>query len=162
MILAALGNLPKERDWNFWKLRIWFPPRRRSVSVWAASETSSTANCMGGRRTWRGRWCFRKAETAAPSIATVRSLAGRLGFVRHSPMDLQKEFLSRNGLLGVLAFYGLFRFLVEFVREPDAQLGLDLGPFTRGQELTFPMLLLGAVMMIIYARRRPQASASEA
>jgi phosphatidylglycerol:prolipoprotein diacylglycerol transferase len=43
---------------------------------------------------------------------------------------------------------------VEFVREPDAQIGLDLGPFTRGQELTFPMLAIGTVMMIIYARRR--------
>ena len=52
-----------------------------------------------------------------------------------------------------MAFYGLFRFLVEFVREPDAQIGFDLGPFTRGQELTFPMLLIGAAMMVIYARR---------
>jgi len=55
----------------------------------------------------------------------------------------------------LLAFYGLFRFLIEFVREPDAQIGLDLGPFTRGQELTLPMLIIGAAMMIIYARRRP-------
>src|SRR5262249_33473829 len=46
--------------------------------------------------------------------------------------------------------------LVEFVREPDVQIGLDLGPFTRGQELTFPMLVIGTAMMIIYARRRPQ------
>ena len=57
---------------------------------------------------------------------------------------------------GLVGFYGLFRFLVEFVREPDAQIGLDLGPFTRGQLLTFPMLLLGFAMMAIYARRSPQ------
>jgi prolipoprotein diacylglyceryltransferase len=42
------------------------------------------------------------------------------------------------------------------VREPDVQIGLDLGPFTRGQELTFPMLVIGTAMMIIYARRRSQ------
>jgi phosphatidylglycerol:prolipoprotein diacylglycerol transferase len=57
----------------------------------------------------------------------------------------------------LVGFYGLFRFMVEFVREPDAQIGLDLGPFTRGQVLTFPMLVLGMTMMFIYARRHPQA-----
>ena len=59
----------------------------------------------------------------------------------------------------LIGFYGLFRFLVEFVREPDAQIGLDLGPFTRGQLLSFPMLVIGITMMIIYARRSPQAKA---
>src|SRR5437867_6178542 len=59
----------------------------------------------------------------------------------------------------LVASYGLFRFLVEFVREPDAQIGLDLGPFTRGQLLSFPMLLIGAVMMITYARRDRPAKA---
>jgi phosphatidylglycerol:prolipoprotein diacylglycerol transferase len=40
--------------------------------------------------------------------------------------------------------YGLARFLVEFVREPDAQLGLmDIG-LSRGQLLTFPMFLFAA------------------
>jgi phosphatidylglycerol:prolipoprotein diacylglycerol transferase len=53
-----------------------------------------------------------------------------------------------------VGFYGLFRFLVEFVREPDAHIGLDLGPFTRGQLLTFPMLVVGFAMAITYARRR--------
>jgi phosphatidylglycerol:prolipoprotein diacylglycerol transferase len=55
----------------------------------------------------------------------------------------------------LVGFYGLFRFLVEFVREPDAQIGLDLGMFTRGQLLTFPMLVVGITMMLIYARRNP-------
>jgi phosphatidylglycerol:prolipoprotein diacylglycerol transferase len=65
----------------------------------------------------------------------------------------RKNFHSGTVFWALLAFYGLFRFLIEFVREPDAQIGFDLGPFTRGQELTFPMLLIGAAMMIIYARR---------
>jgi phosphatidylglycerol---prolipoprotein diacylglyceryl transferase len=67
----------------------------------------------------------------------------------------RKNFYRGTVFWALLAFYGLFRFLVEFVREPDVQIGLDLGPFTRGQELTFPMLVIGTVMMIIYARRRP-------
>jgi len=41
--------------------------------------------------------------------------------------------------------YGIFRFAVEFVREPDAQLGyLALGWVTMGQVLSLPMVLLGA------------------
>lgn len=43
-----------------------------------------------------------------------------------------------------LAFYGLFRFIVEFVREPDAQLGyLAFGWLTMGQVLSTPMILGG-------------------
>jgi phosphatidylglycerol:prolipoprotein diacylglycerol transferase len=69
----------------------------------------------------------------------------------------RKNYYPGTVFWALLAFYGLFRFLVEFVREPDAQIGFDLGPFTRGQELTAPMLVLGTVMMIICARRnRPE------
>ena len=53
---------------------------------------------------------------------------------------------------GLIGFYGVFRFLLEFVREPDAHIGLDLPPFTRGQLLTLPMLA-GLAMMVIFARR---------
>jgi phosphatidylglycerol:prolipoprotein diacylglycerol transferase len=43
-----------------------------------------------------------------------------------------------------LAGYGLARFAVEFVREPDAQLGyLAFGWLTMGQVLSTPMILLG-------------------
>ncbi|MFQ5950428.1 MAG: prolipoprotein diacylglyceryl transferase [Nitrospiria bacterium] len=62
-------------------------------------------------------------------------------------------FLSgRNVARGVLfwsliLFYGLFRFLAEFVREPDPHLGLLLGPFSMGQLLSFPMFALGLVMV---------------
>lgn len=69
----------------------------------------------------------------------------------------RKRFYRGTVFWGLVGFYGLFRFLVEFVREPDSQLGFDLGPFTRGQELTFPMLVIGLSMMIVYARRpRPE------
>ena len=42
--------------------------------------------------------------------------------------------------------YGCFRFLVEFVREPDAQLGyLAFGWLTMGQVLSLPLILLGGI-----------------
>lgn len=45
-----------------------------------------------------------------------------------------------------LMCYGLFRILVEFARQPDAQLGFVLGPFTMGQLLSVPMILAGAAI----------------
>jgi len=50
-----------------------------------------------------------------------------------------------------MIFYGIFRFLVEFVREPDAHIGfIAWGWLTKGQLLSFPMILIG-VGFIIYA-----------
>ena len=52
-----------------------------------------------------------------------------------------------------LILYGSFRFLVEFVREPDPQLGyLWDGWLTMGQVLSAPMILIG-VGLLIYAYR---------
>jgi len=51
----------------------------------------------------------------------------------------------RGRVMGMfLALYGLFRFLVEFIREPDPQLGyLAFGWVTMGQVLSLPMILVG-------------------
>jgi phosphatidylglycerol:prolipoprotein diacylglycerol transferase len=46
-----------------------------------------------------------------------------------------------------LVGYALSRFLVEFVREPDPQLGYLLGGFTMGQLLSLPMLALGLLLL---------------
>lgn len=53
--------------------------------------------------------------------------------------------------------YGLFRFFVEFFREPDKYWGNNgfiLGPFTMGQILSFPMFLLGIVMIYLLQTRK--------
>lgn len=53
-----------------------------------------------------------------------------------------------------LAFYGLFRFVIEFVREPDAHLGfIAWGWLTMGQLLSLPMIALG-IAMVVYAYKR--------
>jgi phosphatidylglycerol:prolipoprotein diacylglycerol transferase len=56
-----------------------------------------------------------------------------------------------------LLLYGIFRFLVEFVRMPDAHLGtLALGWVTMGQVLSLPMALAGVVLLVLaYRARRP-------
>jgi phosphatidylglycerol:prolipoprotein diacylglycerol transferase len=47
-----------------------------------------------------------------------------------------------------LIFYGLFRFIIEFVRVPDVQLGyLAFGWLTMGQILSLPMIILGVYLL---------------
>jgi phosphatidylglycerol---prolipoprotein diacylglyceryl transferase len=46
-----------------------------------------------------------------------------------------------------IAMYGMFRFFVEFFREPDVQLGFILGGFSMGQLLSLPMALCGMFMI---------------
>ena len=68
--------------------------------------------------------------------------------------------LERPGLLsGVfLIGYGLSRFLVEFFREPDAQLGYLIGgTVTMGQILSLPMIALGLFLVF---RARPVSAAA--
>ena len=54
--------------------------------------------------------------------------------------------------------YGIFRFIVEFVRVPDAQLGyLAFDWLTMGQVLCVPMIL-GGIGLIIFAYKRQEAA----
>lgn len=54
-----------------------------------------------------------------------------------------------------LVSYGVFRSLIELVREPDAHLGyLAFGWVTTGHVLSFPMIVAG-VSLMIWAYRRP-------
>ena len=58
-----------------------------------------------------------------------------------------------SGLFALL--YGVFRFIVEFVREPDAHLGyLAFGWLTMGQVLSLPLIALG-LFWLWYSRRTP-------
>lgn len=63
-----------------------------------------------------------------------------------------------------LLMYGCFRFGVEFVREPDPQLGYLLGEWlTMGQVLSIPLLIVGiAVLVYTFKTRKPQQGLEEA
>ena len=54
---------------------------------------------------------------------------------------------------GFFLGYGIFRFLVEFVREPDAHLGYLWGGATMGQLLSLPMILFGVIGLVSAYRR---------
>jgi len=61
----------------------------------------------------------------------------------------------RPGLLGGLfvLLYGLFRFAIETVREPDLQLGTLAFGLTMGQTLTLPMIAVGLYLLLTLGRR---------
>lgn len=53
-------------------------------------------------------------------------------------------------------FYGIFRFFVEFFREPDAQIGfIAFGWMSKGQLLCIPMILVG-IALLVYAYMDPK------
>ncbi len=55
-----------------------------------------------------------------------------------------------------ILFYGIFRFGIEFVREPDAQLTrfAEVTGLHMGQWLTIPMILGGLYLMVTAKKRR--------
>ena len=54
-----------------------------------------------------------------------------------------------------LLMYGVFRSLVEFVRQPDAHLGyLAADWLTMGQVLSVPMIIAGAILLFLAFQRR--------
>jgi len=61
----------------------------------------------------------------------------------------------RPGLLSgaFLVGYGVVRFLIEFTRQPDVQLGYILGPFSMGQLLCTIMIVAGSIILAIVYRR---------
>jgi len=66
--------------------------------------------------------------------------------------------LAPSGLF--LLMYGVARFIVEFVRIPDEQIGyLAGGWLTMGQVLSMPMILVGVALMVwAYRRRAPSGN----
>ena len=48
---------------------------------------------------------------------------------------------------------GLSRIVVEFFREPDAQLGYLWGGLTMGMLLSIPMLIVGLILIVLAIRR---------
>jgi len=88
------------------------------------------------------------------------------GIARH-PSQLYEAFLEgivlfailwafsskpkhRGSVTGLfLLLYGMFRFLVEFFRQPDIQLGfIGMDWITMGQILSLPMIVIGAWLLI--------------
>ncbi len=57
-----------------------------------------------------------------------------------------------------LLFYGLFRFLVEFIRLPDDGIYFAFGWLTKGQALSLPMVLAGVLLLWFAYHKRAGSS----
>ena len=70
--------------------------------------------------------------------------------------NIKMKNLSNHGFIsGVfLTMYALFRFLIEFLREPDIQLGLFLNIISMGQILSIPILTFGIILIYYNGYRR--------
>ena len=67
---------------------------------------------------------------------------------------LARKDRPRGELTGwVLTLYAVFRIAVEFVREPDVQIGFLFGGVTMGQLLSIPVLIAG-VWLLVRSRGR--------
>lgn len=77
---------------------------------------------------------FWKASCCSPSSGSI--------------LVQQRPLMATSGVF--LIVYGIGRIAVEFVREPDANIGyLAWGWLTMGQVLSVPMVALGVFLMIV-------------
>ena len=108
-------------------------------------------------------------EAGGRTLEQLRALAlaGQLDAEARHPSQLYQFFLEGIVLFTVLwlisarprrryavsgwfaLLYGVFRFAVEFVREPDAQLGyVAFGWMTMGQVLSLPLIAVGLALLL--------------
>ncbi|MGA7994986.1 MAG: prolipoprotein diacylglyceryl transferase [Bradyrhizobium sp.] len=84
--------------------------------------------------------------------------AGLEGIVLFTILAVMIRFgaLKRPGLIlgSFISLYGLARIAGEFFREPDPQLGFLWGGLTMGMLLSVPMVIAGAVIIVLAWRRK--------
>lgn len=92
------------------------------------------------------------SEARHPSQLYEAALEGILLFIILWIYSSSKRVRGRVSGLFALC-YGIFRFLVEFVRQPDAHLGyIAFGWLTMGQLLCIPLLIVG--LFLLYRKER--------
>ncbi len=90
-----------------------------------------------------------------PSQLYEALLEGVVLFVVLFLLSRRRPARPQGTFLGIfLLGYGVFRFLIEFVRVPDAQLGYLFGTVTMGQLLSLPLVVAGIVVLVVASRRR--------
>jgi phosphatidylglycerol:prolipoprotein diacylglycerol transferase len=91
-----------------------------------------------------------------PSQLYEAALEGVVLFILLRVLTHRFGSLRQPGLTGgaFIAGYGAARIVVEFVREPDPQLGAILGFLTMGMMLSIPMVLIGIAAILLVRRRR--------
>lgn len=98
-------------------------------------------------------------EPRHPSQLYEATLEGLVLFCVLFAMSLKKPPFPQGTYIGAFFLgYGVFRFLVEFIRQPDLQIGYLFGDwFTMGQLLSLPLVIAGIFLLLYaYVKKRPQ------
>jgi phosphatidylglycerol:prolipoprotein diacylglycerol transferase len=99
-----------------------------------------------GREALKFGVIFHDGMVRHPSQLYEALLEGLLLFVIMN-QSFKGCFQTRGKLTGIfLLFYGLFRILCEFFREPDSQIGYILN-FTMGQILSVPLIIVSIYLL---------------
>lgn len=94
-------------------------------------------------------------EPRHPSQLYEAGMEGLVLFILLFLLATRTRLLERPGAIAgcFLLGYGVFRFLIEFCREPDVQVGTFYDGATMGQLLCLPMIALG-ITLLLRAKRR--------
>ncbi len=95
-------------------------------------------------------------EPRHPSQLYEAGLEGLVLFIILSVLFHVRSVREKPGIISAtfLMGYGLARFCIEFVREPDVQIGFLAAHLTMGQWLCVPMMLAASLLYFIALRRR--------
>ncbi|MBI1327401.1 MAG: prolipoprotein diacylglyceryl transferase [Alphaproteobacteria bacterium] len=101
-------------------------------------------------------------EPRHPSQLYEAGLEGLLIFITLMVLHQIKDIREKHGFIAgmFLLDYGIFRFIIEYVREPDEQIGEIFGFITMGQVLCLPMMIAGSLLImfsVINSRRHVRA-----
>lgn len=106
-----------------------------------------------GPGNWQEAACQLSEQARHPSQLYQAALEGLALFALlwvYSRVPRPTKAVSGLFLIG----YGVFRFAVEFFREPDAHLGfVAMGWLTMGQVLSVPLIIVGIVLMVLAYRK---------
>jgi len=96
-------------------------------------------------------------EPRHPSQLYEAGLEGILLFAILAVM-IRFGALKRPGLIlgSFIAIYAFARIISEFFREPDPQLGFLWGGLTMGMLLSVPMIIAGAILIVMAWRKPPE------
>ena len=81
-----------------------------------------------------------------PSQLYESFLEGIILFIILNIIFFKKEYKTGTVSFGFLIFYGIFRFISEFFREPDIQIGYIIGSLSMGMALSLLMIFFGIIL----------------
>ena len=147
-------------------IAMWLFARNQGVSVLAVSDRVAMVTPIGLFLGRVSNFINAELQGRVTDVPWAMVFAEGDGMPRHPSqlyeagleglcLGLAMLFGARRGWLDhpgrltaiLLLGYGLARFGIEYVREPDAQLGLLAGVVTMGQLLCLPMLAAGAYLL---------------